>query len=694
MISNKINKQIYSIEGISKPLASGYEITFQYPSKDTIKVMLTGNTVDTLVESSNYTIDETGVSPKVVFKTNYVFPEGQMYLTIIRELEPDQLVDLRNGNTIDAEVLEGALDKLTELIQQHDEKLLRAMLSSVSDTTQLVMPDSKSRANMLLGFDEKGEIKPVLTSLINEQLEEAIKASDTIFGYFNSAKTDSELAREWASKLDGPVENTDYSSKYYALESKQVKDAVDTAKDHIDSQKQSVDQAEERITAKESSFNNNYKEKLEAFNDNSSTKTSEFNMLVDSSKSAISSQQESSVKSVTDEGTKQIGLIDAIKEQIDATASTVATNATSAQDSATSASASATRANEYMASAKTYSETATEKAGVATTKATEASSSATSASASAKTAERFAKGTENGTAVTSGDGFEDNAKYYKELAKGYAESIDVSQFATKATTLAGYGITDGATKTEVDNISSSVAPLLYNNAGAHNAIYRGKSLGSTVTDAQWTAIGAGTFDGLYIGDYWTIGNIVYRIAAFDYYYKAGDTSCDTHHVTLVPDTSMYNHVMNDTNVATGAYVGSKMYKEGLAQAKTTISNAFGSAHILTHRQILKNAITGNYESGHSWYDSTVELMTEQNVYGGRVFANFLSGENWSYNYTIDKSQYPLFAFRPDIISNRQWYWLRDVCSATTFCSVSNNGSASSYNASDEAGVRPAFSIKA
>ena len=272
----------------------------------------------------------------------------------------------------------------------------------------------------------------------------------------------------------------------------------------------------------------------------------------------------------------------------------------------------------------------------------------------------------------------------------FLDKTGLSQFWNKIKEL----LDAKATKTEVDNISSSVASLLYNNAGAHNAIYRGKSLGSTVTDAQWTAIGAGTFDGLYIGDYWTIGNITYRIAAFDYYYKAGDTSCETHHVTLVPDTNMYTHAMNDTDVTTGAYVGSKMYKEGLSQAKTTISNAFGSAHILTHRQLLKNAITGNYESGHSWYDSTVELMTEQNVYGGKIFANHMNDDNWVAQYTIDKSQYPLFAFRPDMISNRQWYWLRDVCSASSFCNVNGSGNALSSFASSGAGVRPAFSIKA
>lgn len=229
-------------------------------------------------------------------------------------------------------------------------------------------------------------------------------------------------------------------------------------------------------------------------------------------------------------------------------------------------------------------------------------------------------------------------------------------------------------------------------AGAHNAIYRGKSLGTAVTDEQYAAIAAGTFEDMYIGDYWTIGGVVYRIAAFDYYYKAGDTSCGTHHITLVPDANMYTHVMNDTNITTGAYVGSKMYTEGLETAKTTINSAFGEAHVLNHRQYLQNATTDGYASGGSWYDSTVELMTEQNVYGGKIFGNQLNGTTLPNNYTVDKSQYPLFAFRPDMISNRQWFWLRDVVSASGFANVTNGGLAHFSTASAALGVRPAFSI--
>lgn len=232
-----------------------------------------------------------------------------------------------------------------------------------------------------------------------------------------------------------------------------------------------------------------------------------------------------------------------------------------------------------------------------------------------------------------------------------------------------------------------------NNAGAHNAVYRGKNLGSAVTAAQWAAIQAGTFEDLFIGDYWTINEVNWRIAAFDYYYKTGDISCTTHHVVIVPETSLYTHCMNDTNITTGGYVGSKMYTEGLAQAKTTINNAFGSSHILSHRQLLVNAVTNGKPSGGSWYDSTVELMTEQNVYGGKIFGADNDGSTIPNLYTIDKSQFPLFVHDPSMISNRRLSWLRNVVSAAFFASVSANGNAN-YNAASFAnGVCPAFSIK-
>lgn len=253
----------------------------------------------------------------------------------------------------------------------------------------------------------------------------------------------------------------------------------------------------------------------------------------------------------------------------------------------------------------------------------------------------------------------------------------------------------------VEGTEAKIAPLLFNNAGAHNAIYRGKSLGSTVTTAQYAAIKAGTFDDLYIGDYWTIGGVNYRIAAFDYYLNSGDTSCTTHHVVIVPDTCLYNAQMHNTssggyeggaaNTTTGGYVGSDMYKSNLEQAKTTIKSAF-SGHVLKHRIYLTNAVANGRASDGAWCDSEVDLMCEQMVYGSGIFSPVSDGSNVPANYRVEKSQLPLFQHEPSRICNRNNWWLRDVISASTFAHVGNYGNADYYNASNSFGVRPAFCI--
>ena len=243
----------------------------------------------------------------------------------------------------------------------------------------------------------------------------------------------------------------------------------------------------------------------------------------------------------------------------------------------------------------------------------------------------------------------------------------------------------------VEGTEAKIAPLLFDNAGAHNAIYRGKSLGSSVTTAQYSAISAGTFDDMYIGDYWTIGGVNYRIAAFDYYLNCGDTSCTKHHVVLVPDTCLYNHVMNDTNITTGAYVGSKMYTEGLEQAKTTIKAAF-SGHVLSKRIYLSNATANGKASAGAWCDSEVDLMCEHMVYGNGVFSPVSDGTTVPNNYRVEKSQLPLFQHEPSRICNRASWWLRDVISASIFAIVDGSGYANCFGASLSLGVRPAFCI--
>ena len=239
-------------------------------------------------------------------------------------------------------------------------------------------------------------------------------------------------------------------------------------------------------------------------------------------------------------------------------------------------------------------------------------------------------------------------------------------------------------------IMDFVAPM-FNNAGAHNAIYRGKNLGTSVTTAQYNAIKAGTFDDLYIGDYWVINGKTWRIAAFDYFLHNGDTECTTHHAVIVPDECLYNAQTNTTNDTTGGYVAVKT-RGVLTDAETAIKAAFGASHILSHRVYLTNAVANGKPSGGAWVDTICDLMNEEMVYGTGIFRPTSDGSTVPANYRVEKSQLPLFAHEPSRIVNRANCWLRDVVTAARFAFVDGGGYASSHYASATLDVRPAFCI--
>lgn len=216
-------------------------------------------------------------------------------------------------------------------------------------------------------------------------------------------------------------------------------------------------------------------------------------------------------------------------------------------------------------------------------------------------------------------------------------------------------------------INSLKQIVVASNAGAHNAIYRGKDITSKFYDGTLSQqIAAGTFDDIFIGDY-IIGQTSgrkYLVADINYRLHCGDTECTKPHILLIPEKIMGTAQMNDSHVTTGGYVGSKMHTTNLVQFKTVIQNDFGSGHILNHRVVLTNAVTDGKSSGWAWYDSTIELMNESMVYGHNAW-----GSHHGYETGADKSQLSLFKHRPDLIvalndaGSRYWYWLRDVVSS-------------------------------
>lgn len=225
----------------------------------------------------------------------------------------------------------------------------------------------------------------------------------------------------------------------------------------------------------------------------------------------------------------------------------------------------------------------------------------------------------------------------------------------------------------------------------HNSYPRCKYLGTSITDAQNTAIKNRTYDDLFIGDYWTINGVNWRIVAIDYYYNVGDTNFDKGNIIVMPDTVLYSAQMNSTNTTAGAYYGSLMRTQNLNSARTIAQNAFGS-HLANHRIRLANAVDSSGPSSWSWYDSDgVELPNEVQIYGTRVWGSALKG----YDVATQKQQFPLMLFAPQFVNVRQTYWLQDVSSgyvSSSFALVADNGYAGTYGASDPFGVRPSVTL--
>lgn len=180
MLDSKISKTVYEITPGSIPLGAGYQISFTFFSNDQIKVYLTNGLTQKEVDSSKYSIVKSETIYKVVFISEYIFPSDAIRLVIAREVAFQQNTNLINGELIDAEVLERALDLLAAMSQQLKEITDRAVLSPISENAQTIIPEKSDRAGRILGFDEHGEPKSILTSDIEQKLEQSLSAQEQV----------------------------------------------------------------------------------------------------------------------------------------------------------------------------------------------------------------------------------------------------------------------------------------------------------------------------------------------------------------------------------------------------------------------------------------------------------------------------------------------------------------------------------
>ena len=188
MIGNVINKVRYTVLSTT-PVGSGYSIPFTYFDASQISAVITSSAgVESTVDGASFTVTEPGASGTLTFGAGYSFPDGTSLLTIVRTITIEQQTDLRNGDVLDAEVLEKMFDLTVGALQELNEALARTVRIPISDpVSSLQMPSSLVRANMLLGFDASGNIIPVLTSEIEQKLSQALAAEESVLSMYNDA---------------------------------------------------------------------------------------------------------------------------------------------------------------------------------------------------------------------------------------------------------------------------------------------------------------------------------------------------------------------------------------------------------------------------------------------------------------------------------------------------------------------------
>lgn len=241
----------------------------------------------------------------------------------------------------------------------------------------------------------------------------------------------------------------------------------------------------------------------------------------------------------------------------------------------------------------------------------------------------------------------------------------------------------------------------------HNMVYRGQNLGATLTDAQHTALSSGNFTDLYLGDYWTKTvtipagtytggdgeevtvpaqtNITLKavIADFDTFYAGYDSTyagINTHHAAVIV-TGFSNVVWNKTDSTAGGYVASLIHKWLVGSVLPQIETWFGSAKVLSHQKLLTNAITGDAASGWEWSSQKISLLSENQMYGSKVWGNSKAANG---GYEPGEAFKHLSVFNhidANLLFGNNNIWLRDIASAVWAANLGNFGRASYYVAS-------------
>lgn len=229
------------------------------------------------------------------------------------------------------------------------------------------------------------------------------------------------------------------------------------------------------------------------------------------------------------------------------------------------------------------------------------------------------------------------------------------------------------------------------NAGIHNSIWRGDHLGTTLSTDQQAAIRNGTFKGIYVGDYWTIWGVQWRVAGFDYWRNIGPSAWDRPHMILIPDTSLVKAPWGTGSTSDG-YMGSLLFKKAPAISSTIdrLRAMFGSNLNSPWHRVSNGAEDGLVTSWAWEGTSQAALLTERMLFGQPVQSYAQSYTQRRYDFSVAaQGQLPMFRLNPQFITSaKEAIWLQDIANASSAFFLDSTGIVNAAPVTYSYGVRP------
>lgn len=195
----------------------------------------------------------------------------------------------------------------------------------------------------------------------------------------------------------------------------------------------------------------------------------------------------------------------------------------------------------------------------------------------------------------------------------------------------------------------------------HRNTYRGKNLGTSFTDEQKESIRSGTFEDLYVGDYWLINGITWRIMDINALKtnNAFYSICESNHLIVMPDKPIYKDSTGspfNTNDYSNSlykygYSGSRIYTVDNTICKDIFENAFGSDYLLTFKYASPSSIS---QTGVIAANTVIELKCMSpkitNIFGGMSTTQPTVYAGAYNNYNTIVCQFSAFMQKPELIS--------------------------------------------